>query len=220
MKNLAKLVSLALLSIIALKSNAQGFILQGGFNLSQLAVKMDGEVDNEGRGFQPGFQMGFAYEIPIYRENLVLSPGLIINTKGTKIVTKESFGSSTYTESMKANLYYLEIPLAMRYYFDTGESRVYLGAGPYVAFGLIGNVLYKATYSGDSESYVDGIMWGEDGLTRFDAGLLGGLGAEFGNFQIGAQYGLGLMNVLSDGDSDNSIKNQVLSFIIAYRIGG
>ena len=220
MKNLVKTSALALFCAFAMQTMAQGFLVQGGLNLSQLNVKVDGDVDKEGRKFQPGFQVGILYEVPTRSDNLVFVPGVLLSTKGTKIKIEEDIFGETLKATSKINLYYLEMPLTVRYYFDAGSARMYFAAGPYVALGLVGNVKFEMSFMGESESDSDDIEWGEDGFNRFDAGLIGGIGVEFGQFQVGAQYGFGLVNMLTDGDSENSIKNSVISILLAYRIGG
>lgn len=220
MKTLFRNLTIALFSACALNTSAQGILVQGGLNLSHLTIKMDGDVDNEGRKFQPGFQVGMLYELPTRADNFVFVPGILFSSKGTRVKIEESLFGETFKATTKINLYYLEMPLTARYYFDAGSARMYFAAGPYVALGLLGNAKMEMSFMGESESDSEDIEWGEDGLNRFDAGVIGGFGVEFGQLQIGAQYGWGLFNILNGGDSDNKISNGVLSFTMAYRIGG
>jgi len=57
-------------------------------------------------------------------------------------------------------------------------------------------------------------------MKSFDFGLNFGAGIEISNFQISAQYGLGLTNLAPVTTNDAEMKVRVIGISMAYLLGG
>jgi hypothetical protein len=107
---------------------------------------------------------------------------------------------------------YLEVPVNLMLNLKTGNSgKVFVGAGPYYAFGLsanakVGNEKEDITFGSDE----DNIRRGEFGLN-----FLGGYQLNNGlNFHL--NYGLGISSVIPDQEFDVKFKNRVFSFGVGF----
>jgi hypothetical protein len=164
-----------------------------GINFANSSVKFDGEkINTTGVTL---FHWGAIAEISI-AENFAFQPGLLYSSKGFKMkeVAPELQGVSV---TRKVN--YLDIPLNFMYKVNMGQkSNFIVLAGPYLSYGLsgtskVGGDLGGFGSIGSSQDIKFGS--GDDAeAKRFDFGLNGGAGFQFGKFQITAQYGLGLYN--------------------------
>ena len=57
-----------------------------------------------------------------------------------------------------------------------------------------------------------------DDIESFDLGLVGGIGAEFGNLNLEARCTHGLMSIAKNADDDDEqTKNRVFSVTVGYR---
>ncbi|MFN4286208.1 MAG: outer membrane beta-barrel protein [Lacibacter sp.] len=77
----------------------------------------------------PRFQAGVNADVPL-ADDFYLQPGVLFATKGTKF------------EGNNANLSlsYIEVPVHLLYKPALGSSRLLLGFGPYMAFGVGGSI--------------------------------------------------------------------------------
>jgi hypothetical protein len=116
--------------------------------------------------------------------------------------------ASNFDASIKLD--YIEIPmLAMLTIPMEGRFTPNVFFGPSVAF----NVSAKYSVAGYSEDI-------KDEISTTDVGIAVGAGVKVGDLGPGAitadiRYTIGLTNVLDD-DSDDSIKNRVLCFMVGY----
>lgn len=170
-------------------SNAQ-FGLRGGLNLANQTFDVDGvSISPEST---IGFQIGATYTSAL-NENIMLRPGLLLSTKGSKIEFLGEESTSTFT--------YLEIPVDFVY--NTGMIGIH--AGPYLGF------LLAADNEGNDI---------KDEAESLDFGL--NIGASY-NFTekigLGLNYGLGLANLSKeDGDEAPTINNRVFSLFVTYAL--
>lgn len=167
--------------------------------------KINSSVKSEGLKSTTNFYVtGFA-DITL-SESFSIQPGLSYQGKGSKTEIIDEDGKIKST----INLSYLEIPVNAIYYIPAGTGKFFIGAGPYAAYGLSA----KVKMGKESEK----IEWGkEDGFKRFDFGINTMVGYKLaGGFLINAGYGIGLMDMLHDNDSDVKLHNRVLSAGIGY----
>src|SRR5690606_11033355 len=108
-------------------------------------------------------------------EKFSFQPGLSFQGKGGKIDLSD-LGVGKATE----NAAYLEIPLNGVLYLPAGAGNVFIGAGPYAAFGLFG----KIEVDGEADEDVSFGNDLEDDLTPLDFGL---------NFMAGYRLDSGLL---------------------------
>jgi hypothetical protein len=201
MKTSVKILVIITLVLSATYTQAQTrFGIKGGLNFSTAALS--------GGGFtltpdsKTGFNLGVISEIPLATD-FYLQPGLLFSTKGYKI-------NSLNTEMSTNNI---EIPINALYKLNAGSVKVLGFAGPYIGYAVSGKAKYEGIssdikFSGDNKS-----------MNAFDFGLNFGAGVEISNFQITAQYGLGLTN-LNSSSADFKAKNKVFGVSVAYLFGG
>lgn len=180
------------------------FGVRAGINLQNINGKFNGDkLENK---ITTGFNIGVNAEIGV-APDFYFQPGLLFTTKGAKLQDGSPFE--------KISLSYIEVPLNLIYKPVLGTGKLIAGFGPYVAYGIGGK--YKADGGGDQD--IDfGNDADEDDVKPLDMGANLLFGYEFANklsVQMNAQ--LGLLNLMPEGDSDNSIKNTGFGFSLGYR---
>ncbi|MBO9200883.1 MULTISPECIES: porin family protein [Niastella] len=121
-------------TIFAFNTNAQvSFGLRAGINLQTLDAKY-GNGDKIKYDLRTGFHVGVIAEIHAVSD-LHVQTGILFSTKGTQ----QEFNIYTRKE-FKLGLSYLEIPINVLYKPSIGPGKLLLGAGPYVAYAIGGNV--------------------------------------------------------------------------------
>ncbi|MFV0469903.1 MAG: porin family protein [Dysgonomonas sp.] len=193
------LVAVALLASVS--SFAQGagavkFGVNAGVNLSNIA----GDIDNTDAKI--GFQAGVTADYYL-TEAVFLQSGLSYTTKGYKTGDDDS--------GVKGTLGYLQLPIKVGYAIPVSDGfSVNLNAGPYLAYGISGKT--KTTLLGKEISKVDSF---NDGTNKFDFGIGGGVGAEFGAIAVNLHYEYGLSNYTK---TDNvSIHNTNAYLTLGYK---
>lgn len=204
--------------------------IKGGYNLANITTSNTGGVDDS-RGLS-SFHVGAIADLPL-SPIISLQPGVFYTGKGSKVESGTE-GSATYFRS-ETRPGYIEVPVNFVGKIPVGtDTRIFLGAGPYAAFGVAGKNKYTSTVASVTTTGESNIKWdddtpfntgdpnqGFDRYKRFDYGgnLLAGV--EFGNFLVSAQYGLGFGKILSgtDNSRDDKSKNRVWSFSIGYLFG-
>jgi hypothetical protein len=223
MKTKALLLALTT-TAFALGAKAQEsttFGVRAGVNFQNINGRdiFDEKLENK---IKTGFNVGVNAEVPI-APDFYLQPGVLFTTKGA--VDKDD-------EDIKYKLSYIEVPINFLYKPTLGAGKLLLGIGPYIAFGIGGNVSNKDGKEKDIEftkdvSNADYAAAAAAGfpppyLKRFDAGgnLLAGY--EFSNkfsFQLNAQ--LGMVNINSEikglPDDDTKLKNTGFGLSLGYR---
>jgi len=222
MKN--KIVSIVLILLLSASfANAQekskvSLGILGGLNFQNLNGK-DLSGDKLENDMLLGFHGGINVQIPIAPE-FYFQPGIMYSTKGAKNT------SGSITSTTKLN--YIEVPLNMVYKASLGKGFFMLGFGPYVSYGISGNV---KTVSGSVTldrdiKFKSVVETGDNILTpyykAFDAGanifvgyemasgLFLQLDTEFGMLNINPEY-----KILSDDKS--STKNTGFGLSLGYR---
>lgn len=166
------------------------------------------------------------YQIGAYAEiefkKFTLQPALMILQKGNLASTTAYSIWNTkplpYEIEQNLNLVYLEMPVNALYNIPVKIGSIYIGAGPYVAVALSGNIRNKSKKDiyvkrVEKEEITFGNGDNELKSTDFGANLLGGLQLKSG-INFGLNFGLGLTNV-----NNTPVKsyNRVASFRIGYR---
>jgi hypothetical protein len=203
---------LCLVSAIAV--NAQGIGIKAGVNLANVAEdpsEMDWKMNL-------GLKLGVVYEAEL-AESFYFSPGLFFSQKGAKTSFSEVEEGITVDFDMKGIINYLEIPMNFAYKADLGGARLVIEAGPYLAYALGGKYKMEGKAMGISFDVSEDMEFGsEEGQTkRMDFGINAGVGLEFSNIKVGAQYGLGLANL--ENSDDYSAKNRVIGLSVGYFFG-
>jgi len=189
------LLSLGAAFLLAAGAQAQvSYGVKAGLNLPKMTVSGGGASASTSTSTN-FYLTGFA-DLPV-APSFSIQPGLSLQGKGGKVEWTDNIESKT-------DLMYLEVPVNAVYYIPAGAGDVFIGAGPYAAYGISGK-----TKTGDVKNDVE---WGDDGLKRFDAGINTMLGYKLANgFLLNAGYSFGLVD-MSGSDGNGSVKNNVLSF--------
>jgi len=222
MKN--RIVSIALIFMLSVSfSNAQekskiSIGVLGGLNYQNLNGKDLGgdKLEND---MLMGFHGGINIQIPIAPE-FYFQPGIIYSSKGAKNT------SGSITSTTKLN--YIEVPVNMLYKAPLGKGFFMLGFGPYVGYGISGNV---KTVSGSvtlnrDVKFKSIVETGDNILTpyykAFDAGANIFVGYEMASglsLQLDTEFGMLNINpeykILSADKS--STKNTGFGLSIGYR---
>lgn len=145
--------------------------------------------------------------------NFYIQPGVSLQGKGAKLIGAEN--SNDFEVSQ--NTMWLEVPVNFVGKFYTGNGNFFLGAGPYVGFGLSGKNKYKVGNSSATNDFKfgkDKAMKGTDFGVNFIAGYKLNAG-----LTINAGYGLGLTNLAGSANYGmNDIKNRTWSVGLGFEI--
>lgn len=209
--------------------NRGGVIIRGGVNFANISVTDNGRVDKANN--LTSFHAGIGYDVP-FCDYFSLQPGLIFTGKGAKTQLGKENDNFYYKAS--SNPMYLELPLNFVGKISIGEySKFYVGAGPYAAAGIAGknkveihtigvvtNSSKNIVYSNDNPTTSQEENYGYGKLKRFDYGVNALAGIEFPKFNIGVNYGYGLVKINSgsDNSANDKGKNRVLSLSLAIKL--
>ena len=146
-----------------------------------------------------GFHLGPTVEFNL-SDNWGLETGLVITQKGYKYEYSESiflFGSFSIKE--KVTMYYVDIPITPKVYFDAGNARIFGQLGPMVSVGVAGTYKSEFTSGGMTETEKGSVEW-FDFKDRIHFGLVAGAGVDLDPVTIGVNYNYGVSNEFdSDG---------------------
>ena len=172
------------------------------------------------------FYVGGVVNIPVH-SMLSVQPGLTLIGKGGKLPSSEQLLAGVDFYSQVTTPMYLEIPVNLIANFEAGPGKVFVGAGPYLSFGIGGKLKPEDTAFGQ---IVRDIKFGTNSsstsasdrkdLKSLDIGLNFLLGYQLTNgLSINGGYGLGLTNISPDTDLPNnkaSLKNSVISVGLGF----
>jgi hypothetical protein len=195
-----KLAFILILSFALINANAQRIGIKAGVNLAN--AKYEYTQTSISTSNLIGFQAGLIGELPL-SDALYINTGALFTMKGTKL--------SLMGFEMDFPVNYVEVPLNLAFKYDLGALKLFAQAGPYLGVGVSAKMK-----SGSDEETID-FGTETDQMKRLDFGANIGAGIEIGAIQVGANYGLGLAN--TSNDPDETMKNAVLSFTVAFLFG-
>ena len=190
--------------------------VKAGLNLSKLTSSGNGgSVSSETlAGFHLGGIVDFKFQ------SFSIQPGILFSTKGgSTSVTSSGTNGGIFTGSIsaKTTLDYIEVPVNFLYRSVAGNGNIFIGAGPYIAFGVSGKSTLDTNINGQPDHQSENVKFGSaDGeIKNPDFGINALAGYQLNNgFAISAGYGLGLTNL---SNKDNSkVKNQGFNFSLGY----
>lgn len=212
MKKIFKACLLAAILLVGINVNAQDcpvtFGVKAGANLSNFG----GDVNDTDAKF--GFQAGVTVEYAL-SEGFFLQSGLEFTTKGAKsnmMVVQD--GISTKVKST-FNPMYLQLPVHAAYKVNVAENiKIVFNAGPYIAYGVGGKIKAETKVDNVKVS-ADENIFSKDNFKRFDVGLGGGVGAEFGKIGVNLGYDFGLANI--NQNNGGKVRNQNAYLTLGYK---
>jgi len=153
-------------------------------------------------------------DIPL-STNFSFQPGLSLQGKGGE------FSSNSISETKQSTMW-IEVPLNLvaKLPITSTGTHLFLGAGPYAAYGVAGENKVENKSNGDeiSSDVKFGDTAGQDHLKALDLGVnfIGGVQLNNG-FNIGAGYGLGINDLRPDNTTNEGKQtNRVWSFSVGY----
>lgn len=157
-----------------------------------------------------GIRAGLTVDLPLADE-FYIQPSLLYVGKGGK--------DNVSNVDVKTNISYLELPINFMYKPEVGTGNLFIGLGPYIAYGLGG----KTEMVNNGNAISSDIEWGDDNigqLKRIDAGANFQVGYELPmGLNFGLHTDLGLINIRGNGDSDNMTKNTSFGVSVGYKFG-
>ncbi len=200
------------------------FGVKAGVNLSKFVLSgSDYTQENKDEvKYTTSFHVSGLVDLPI-SNSLWLQPGLSLTNKGAEArVLVTDANTMTQTKITESNtIMYLEVPVNL--VFKT--KGVYFGMGPYAAFALAGKYKEETVTTSGSQSSTTkdtgDLHFGSDAAkdnyksTDFGFNFLGGYQLKNG-LNIGANYGLGLVNLEPDNNPKNKQTNSVISFSVGF----
>lgn len=190
------------------------FAIRAGVNFQNLNGE-DVDGDDLDYKLKTGFHVGVEADIPIAPE-FYIRPGALYSLKGAKLDDNAD---------TKINIGYIEVPVSFVYKPALGTGRLILGVGPYVAFGVSGNIKNDDDLDEEIEfeNEIELSQVGDAVLKGFDAGGNIFFGYEFSQHffaQINAQ--LGMVNIMPkikglDDDVRGKMKNTGFGLSVGYR---
>ncbi|NTW25346.1 MAG: PorT family protein [Lentimicrobium sp.] len=198
------------------------FGLLGGVNFQNLNGK-DMNGDKLTNDMIVGFHAGVNVQIPIAPQ-FYFQPGLLFSTKGAK----NEYSVLGVNIISTTKLSYIEMPLNLVYKAQLGNGFFMLGFGPYIGYGISGNVVTEGgDLSLDQDIEFVNVVETSDNQTvpyykAFDVGgnifagyeTAGGLFAQF-NTQLGMVKINPEYKILTDDES--SVKNTGFGLSLGYR---
>lgn len=186
------LLAIFILSSVAVFPQVIGGI-RLGMNIANQKAEIDGDSDTGDSKI--GFLGGF-YLTANVSEKVAVQPELMFS----------GMGSRDKDLDLALPFNYLSIPVMLRYNLTENFN---LLAGPQLGFLLSAKLTY-----GDNSVDI------KESFKGSDFGAAFGLGADFGKFNAGARYYLGLSNIVDDSSSGDTFKNNAFQFFLGYRIFG
>lgn len=152
--------------------------IKGGINFSNLYTENSTDLK-----MLTGFNLGVFAKLPLL-SIVSLQTELYYTTKGAEVTYDNIFANGT----ARFNFNYLEVPLLLMVNLS---KNVNIHAGPYGAFMVSGKATNQSNVS--KFNYEDNLD--PDDYNRFDAGIVFGLGVDFGALSLAGRYNYGLNKV-------------------------
>lgn len=191
MKNYLLVVILVVLSTTVYAQVSGGLRL--GVNVSNQKAVTDG---NSETGDSKLGVLGGLYLTTNLSEKLAIQPELLFSV----------MGSQNNDSDYKMPFNYLSIPVLLRYNIS---ENINLQAGPQVGFLLSAKIK-----DGDDSADI------KENFSGMDFGAAFGIGGDFGKFNGGVRYYLGISNILEDAPDDYTFKNNSFQIFVGYRLFG
>jgi len=216
------------------------FGIKAGVNLSKFHMGGDNALSN---AYNDNVKSNVGFNVTAFADfgvgnNFFIQPGVSLQNKGDKFESVGSVTSNnttiTTTTTSKRNLMAIEVPINAVFRIPTGTAgAVQISAGPYVGFNISGKnkgditttTVNNANNTSSSSTIADDKDLSFGSATNKDFASTD-FGANFGlayrtnsGFLVGANYGLGLSNLVpkdSRTNNDNKLTNRVLGFSVGY----
>jgi len=216
------------------------FGIKAGVNLSKFHMGGDNALSN---AYNDNVKSNVGFNVTAFADfgvgnNFFIQPGVSLQNKGDKFesvnATTVNNTTTTITSTGKRNLMAIEVPINAVFRIPTGTAgAVQISAGPYVGFNISGKnkgditttVTNNANNTSSSSTAANDNDLSFGSATNKDFASTD-FGANFGlayrtnsGFLVGANYGLGLSNLVPKDkrpNDGNKLTNRVLGFSVGY----
>jgi hypothetical protein len=235
MKNSIILFVLGILGYLT--SNAQlkiGFT--GGIDYSKMIIHREYQDDFGIQGI-PGYHFGLATKYQVGK-NVSLMTDFLFAKKGFSQPTSQAMLDkdrlSYNVSDVNVSLYYIEIPVLTEFKVEFEKMNVLFGIGPYISYGIDGDINMDIKSASSSINYSDKIRWsksngmgsdinesivdnlGYSQIKRFDYGPIVRFGIEYNSFIVNAEFQYGLANLMWEYRQQERMNNQSLGLSFKY----
>ncbi len=207
-------------AILGFQVQAQTVSIRGGLSLANMLDRDNIETYSSMYSNNVGWHLGMLVDFPL-GGIASLETGVVLTTKGMK-VEEEFFGIGI---EARARMYYLDVPVLLKVTAPiSGKVDFYATAGPYMGYGMSGNIEATLRFMGMEETESEDISFGndkeKDTFKPLEFGLSFGGGLQVNAFVIGMSYDLGLTNISVYQKQGTTVKNRILKFSVGYRFSG
>jgi hypothetical protein len=203
------------------------FGIKGGVNLATLQQSTSGSNSSSTTGSLTSFHAGVFADFK-FGDSFSIQPSLLYTGKGATEKENESNPEYSINSNVRLTLNYLELPVYALYHTPVGDNDFFIGAGPFVGYGLSGkekgSESESITEDNDTQSAstsVDqNVKFGSDSssdVKRIDYGISAMAGFKFSmGFLVSVYYDLGLANIDPDSSDDSKIRTRVAGLSVGY----
>jgi len=185
-----------------------GFGIKAGVNFPK--YNFSGDNSSFETKSSTNFHVTAFLDAPIATDWFYIQPGVSLQGKGAKFVDNDNL---EWTQ----NTMWIEVPVnAVAKFPVQNAGSFFIGAGPYVAFGISGKNKYDSNW-GSAQTEFD---FGKDGTlkgTDFGLNFIGGFQLTNG-LMIHGGYGLGLTDLTPDGGGDAKQTNRVWTVGLGFAL--
>lgn len=198
---LAVITALLMISSqLTAQEKALSFGIKGGVNLSNF--RLGGDMKNYKSEMNAGGSFGsfIKYDISPY---FAIQSGIDTHYRTSDMKSKQD------NSTVKFKYLGMEIPVYAIYQMPIGNGKLFVGAGPFVGFGMNAKLDGKKLFKKDNET-------GKAPMNRWDYGIGSIAGFDFGKrWQINASYQFGLIDLYKS--KSGSMRSQALNVGIVFK---
>ena len=221
MKSIYLILTLLTFSFFA---NAQTQISVGarvGLNIANQRVEINGLPTDRGPRSIKVLDVAIPVEIS-FSEKFAIQPEFHFTRKGEVVGFENDMGQNV---SIECRYDYFDLPLLLKYDFDSGGGKLYAIAGPLLSYGLGGTEFIMVDDQSEENDidFEDRFGLGQQRIyDRLNIGAVVGLGVEAslkrGSIVADLRYGLSFDNVFAEtiGDDVLTVKNYAITISIGY----
>ncbi|SFB86146.1 Outer membrane protein beta-barrel domain-containing protein [Parapedobacter composti] len=211
MKKLVLAIAMVSISIGAFaQGQPMGFGLKAGVNFPK--YHWSGSNNNYETNAATNFHVTAFLDAPIATDWFYIQPGVSLQGKGAKFVDTDNL-------EVTQNTMWIEVPVnfVAKFPVQTAGS-FFLGAGPYVAFGISGKNRYDTNWGAEEREFEfdqDGTIKGTD----FGLNFIGGFQLNNG-LMIHGGYGMGITDIRGSNNNfftgDEKLTNRVWTIGLGF----
>lgn len=205
--------------------------IRGGVNINEISNSYSASDEQYDRyqSYHAGIMTNISFLMFSFQ------PSVLVSGKGALVTNGDPNGTGDYFVA-ETNPLYLEIPATLNLNLHFGDfSGLYIGAGPYYAFGIGGNNRVHGRHNGAEFASKTRIEFRDDNpktmspaegaaysvFKKTDYGITLNAGVFLTRLHIGVFYdqGIAKVNVISNSDQDDHLRLRTLGFTAGFVFG-